>query len=129
VVKVAAGSDEATMKAAALADAKVAGADGRQDGGEGDRGAGQACESCGEVGGDELKRKDKAERTDADERPVRGTQSFVHTLSACWRRPSLTALEVLWRWVYGAPALALMGYEAMRVCAAQTPVDVGALGG
>ncbi len=38
--------------------------------------------------------------------PVRGTQSFVHTLSSCWRRPSLVALEVLWRWVYGVPALA-----------------------
>lgn len=37
--------------------------------------------------------------------PVRGTQSFVHTLSVCWNRPSLTALEVLWRWVYGIPTL------------------------
>ncbi len=49
VVKVPAGSDEATVKAAALADEKVQGADRGQDGGEGDRGAGQACESCGEV--------------------------------------------------------------------------------
>lgn len=37
--------------------------------------------------------------------PVRGTQSFVHTLSECWNHPSLVALEVLWRWVYGIPAL------------------------
>lgn len=37
--------------------------------------------------------------------PVRGTQSFVHTLTSCWQRPSLTALEVLWRWIYGIPAL------------------------
>ena len=37
--------------------------------------------------------------------PVRGTQSFVHTLSECWHRPSLTALEVLWRWAYGIPTL------------------------
>ena len=58
--------------------------------------------------------------------PVRGTQSFVRTLAACWRRPSLTALEVLWRWVYGVPALATVGYEAMRVLR-ETPVDVGAL--
>lgn len=58
--------------------------------------------------------------------PVRGTQSFVHTLAACWRRPSLTALEVLWRWVYGVPALAAVGYEAMRVLR-ETPLDVGAL--
>jgi hypothetical protein len=50
----------------------------------------------------------------------------VRTLAACWRRPSLTALEVLWRWAYGAPALAAVGYEAMRVLR-ETPVDVGAL--
>lgn len=58
--------------------------------------------------------------------PVRGTQSFVHTLSAVWHRPSLTALEVLWRWVFGAPAAALIAYEAMRVVR-ETPVDVPAL--
>ena len=43
----------------------------------------------------------------------------MRTLAACWRRPSLTALEVLWRWVYGVPALTVVGYE--------TPVDIGAL--
>jgi hypothetical protein len=47
--------------------------------------------------------------------PVRGTQSFVHTLAACWKRPTLTALEVLWRWAFGAPALALIVYEALGV--------------
>jgi hypothetical protein len=47
--------------------------------------------------------------------PVRGTQSFVHTLAACWKRSSLTALEVLWRWAFGAPALALIVYEALGV--------------
>jgi hypothetical protein len=46
---------------------------------------------------------------------VRGTQSFVHTLSECWRRPSLTALEVLWRWAYGVPALLVLRYEALRI--------------
>jgi hypothetical protein len=47
--------------------------------------------------------------------PVRGTQSFVHTFAACWKRPSLTALEVLWRWAFGAPALALVATQALRV--------------
>jgi hypothetical protein len=60
--------------------------------------------------------------------PVRGTQSFVYTLSACWRRPSLTGLEVLWRWGYGVPALAVVAYEAMQVLRA-TPVNVAALRG
>jgi hypothetical protein len=57
---------------------------------------------------------------------VRGTQSFVHTLSACWRRPSLTALEVLWRWAYGIPALLVLRYEGLRILQA-TPVDYAAL--
>lgn len=58
--------------------------------------------------------------------PVRGTQSFVYTLSSCWRRPSLTALEVAWRWIFGIPALALVWREASRILA-ETPLDVGAL--
>jgi hypothetical protein len=58
--------------------------------------------------------------------PVRGTQSFVYTLSACWRRPSLTALEVLWRWAFGIPALALTAYESLRTVRA-TPIDTAAL--
>jgi hypothetical protein len=58
--------------------------------------------------------------------PIRGTQSFVYTLSACWRRPSLTALEVLWRWAFGAPALALIYCEATRILT-QTPIDTAAL--
>jgi hypothetical protein len=57
---------------------------------------------------------------------VRGTQSFVHTLTACWKRPSLTALEVLWRWVYGIPALLVLRYEALKILR-ETPVDVAAL--
>ena len=57
---------------------------------------------------------------------VRGTQSCVHTLSECWRRPSLTALEVLWRWAYGIPALLVLRYEAMRILR-ETPVDIAAL--
>jgi hypothetical protein len=57
---------------------------------------------------------------------VRGTQSFVHTLSECWGRPSLTALEVLWRWLYGVPALLLVWHEAVKILNA-TPVDIAAL--
>jgi hypothetical protein len=57
---------------------------------------------------------------------VRGTQSFVHTLSECWRRPSLTALEVLWRWAYGVPTLLLLRYEGLKILEA-TPLDYAAL--
>ena len=58
--------------------------------------------------------------------PVRGTQSFVHTLSACWRRPSITGLEVLWRWAYGIPVLLVLRYEALRILA-ETPLDYSGL--
>ncbi len=56
----------------------------------------------------------------------RVTQSFVGTLSWCRRRPRLTALEVLWRWVYGIPVLLLLRYEAFRILLA-APLDYSAL--
>jgi hypothetical protein len=58
--------------------------------------------------------------------PVRGTQSFVYTMSACWRRPSLTALEVAWRWAFGAPAAWLIAQEVTRSLSG-VQVDFGAL--
>ncbi len=45
----------------------------------------------------------------------RGTQSFVHILAACWHRPSLLALELLWRWLFGVPLLALLGWQGLRI--------------
>jgi hypothetical protein len=47
-----------------------------------------------------------------------GTQSFVHVLSECWSRPSLLALELLWRWLLGVPLLALLAFEGFQVYAA-----------
>ena len=46
---------------------------------------------------------------------TRGTQSFVHILAACWRRPSLLALELLWRWLFGIPLLAVLALTALRI--------------
>jgi hypothetical protein len=57
---------------------------------------------------------------------VRGTQSFVHTLSECWRRPSLTALEVGWRWAFGIPTLLLLRKIGTRILA-ETPLNMAAL--
>jgi hypothetical protein len=50
----------------------------------------------------------------------------VYTLSACWRRPSLTALEVLWRWGFGIPALAAVWFLVVPAVLA-APADWGAL--
>ena len=52
--------------------------------------------------------------------PARSTQSFVGTLSACWNRPSLTGLEVLWRWVFGIPALWIVGTKLKVILLAAT---------
>jgi hypothetical protein len=49
-------------------------------------------------------------------------------MSAVWKRPGLTALEVAWRWVFGAPAAALIAYEGLRVVR-ESAVNVAALKG
>jgi hypothetical protein len=36
-------------------------------------------------------------------------------MSAVWRRPSLTGLEILWRWAVGAPIVALAVWQALLV--------------
>ena len=51
----------------------------------------------------------------------RGTQSFVHILHACWYRPSLLALELLWRWIYGIPLFALLIFTGLRIWNATAP--------
>lgn len=68
----------------------------------------------------------RGELVSAADGSVRGTQSFVRTLSECWSRPSLTALEILWRWTYGVPALWLLWHVAKRILSA-TPLDMSAL--
>jgi len=58
---------------------------------------------------------------------ARGTQSFVQILALCWRRPSLVALEVAWRWAFGIPLLAVLGFEGLRIWA-QTAARLRATG-
>ena len=45
----------------------------------------------------------------------RGTQGFVGTLSWCWRHPSVTALEVLWRWAFGVAAMWFVGRRVWSI--------------
>src|SRR5579872_5942375 len=45
----------------------------------------------------------------------RGTQSFVEILAYCWHRPSLLGLDLLWRWSFGIPLLALLAITALRI--------------
>jgi hypothetical protein len=41
-------------------------------------------------------------------------------MSSCWRRPSLTGLEILWRWIYGVPALWIVVRQLRTILAAHT---------
>ncbi|MDE3104318.1 MAG: hypothetical protein KGK08_04000 [Acidobacteriota bacterium] len=59
-----------------------------------------------------------------------GTESLVHTLSRCAKRPSLLAIEIGWRWVCGVPTLLLVWRTWQRTLAAHTggTMDLGRLG-
>jgi hypothetical protein len=50
----------------------------------------------------------------------------VQVLSRCWKNPLWTALEVLWRWVYGIPALLVLWYEGTRLLKT-VPLNIAAL--
>jgi len=56
---------------------------------------------------------------------ARATQGFVHTLSRCRRRPSLTLLEIAWRWSFGIPTLAILYFEGTRILAATSLAGTG----
>ena len=46
---------------------------------------------------------------------VRATQTLISHMSFCWRHPSLTALEVGWRWLVGIPVLLVAWREWQRI--------------
>ena len=58
---------------------------------------------------------DSARSGSVPQAPPVGTQSFLSTLAYCWRRPGLLGLELLWRWSFGVPALALLYWETTRI--------------
>lgn len=53
----------------------------------------------------------------APHRPVsvRSTQSLVSIQAELWRRPGLLARELAWRWLYGIPALLILGRYAQQL--------------
>ena len=50
--------------------------------------------------------------------PVRGTQLLVEHMGVVFKRPSLTGLEILWRWAVGIPLLWVCWQQAQRILAA-----------
>lgn len=57
--------------------------------------------------------------------PVRGTQSLVRQMGWVFRRPSLTGIEVAWRWIFGAPLLYVCWLQAQKILAALPPDTAG----
>jgi hypothetical protein len=47
--------------------------------------------------------------------PLRGTQSLVGQMGWVFERPSLTAIEVSWRWIFGVPMLAVCWMQARQI--------------
>jgi len=58
--------------------------------------------------------------------PVRATQGLVSHMGYCRQHPSLWAIEVLWRWLAGAPFLLIAWHEAQGILA-QLPASAAGL--
>ena len=56
---------------------------------------------------------------------IRGTQTIVGQMGWVFARPSLTVLEVLWRWVFGVPVLAVCYLQVQRIFALLPPDATG----
>ncbi len=57
--------------------------------------------------------------------PLRGTQSVVGQMGWVFTRPSLTAFEVAWRWLFGAPLLAVCWIQMRHIFAELPPESTG----
>jgi hypothetical protein len=57
--------------------------------------------------------------------PVRGTQKLVDQMGWVFSRPSLTAIEIGWRWLFGVPLLLVCWKQAQRIFAALPPESTG----
>ena len=57
--------------------------------------------------------------------PLRGTQSLVGQMGWVFARPSLTAIEVAWRWLFGAPFLLVCWMQSQKILTALPPDSAG----
>ncbi len=58
--------------------------------------------------------------------PVRGTQLLVEHMSEVIRRPSLVAIEIAWRWLFGIPFLLICWQRIQQILAAYPLESSGA---
>lgn len=57
--------------------------------------------------------------------PVRATQKLVDQMGWVFRRPSLTALEIAWRWVFGLPFLFVCWQQSVKIFSVLPPDATG----
>ena len=57
--------------------------------------------------------------------PLRGTQSLVGQMGWVFDRPSLTAIEIAWRWLFGLPFLAVCWIEFQKIVTVLPPYSTG----
>jgi hypothetical protein len=57
--------------------------------------------------------------------PLRGTQSLVGQMGWVFARPSLTLIEVAWRWLFGTPFLLVCWMQSQKILAALSPESSG----
>ncbi len=57
--------------------------------------------------------------------PVRGTQLLVEHMGEVFRRPSLIAIEVAWRWLFGIPFLLVCFAQARQILTSFPPESSG----
>ena len=57
--------------------------------------------------------------------PLRGTQSLVGQMGWVFAHPSLTALEVLWRWLFGVPFLFVCWMQSQKILIVLPPDSTG----
>jgi hypothetical protein len=57
--------------------------------------------------------------------PLRGTQSLVGQMGWVFARPSLTAIEVAWRWLFGLPFLFVCWMQVQKILVALPPASSG----
>ena len=57
--------------------------------------------------------------------PVRATQSMIGQISRVWRTPTLTAIEIAWRWLFGIPLFFVLSAQTQRILTQLTPEASG----
>lgn len=60
--------------------------------------------------------------------PLRGTQTLVDQMGWVFSRPSITAIEVAWRWAFGVPFLLVCWAHLQRILAALPAQSAGVTG-